>query len=161
VIRVEDPGFDPWRSIEDHPDLQVTFHPVARLMGGGFQVAWAERSFIVLDPDLDEPLRRVVLTHELIHHERGGGPHGSPSANRLLQVLTARDEHSVEAEVARRLIPAGALVAFVREQVAGGDGVRALEVSAHFGVPLDVAECALRQLVARTPARAPRSAAAA
>ena len=55
-------------------DLQVVFDPVAGSMGGGFHVRADERAVIVLDPELDAHMRRAVLTHELVHHERGGGP---------------------------------------------------------------------------------------
>jgi hypothetical protein len=138
-------GFDPWRSIDAHQDLLVTFDPVARLMGGGFQVADGPRSYIVVDPDLDEAARRAVLTHELIHHERGGGPARSEwSSGR--DGLVSRDERQVEAEVARRLVPDDELVALIHERLAVDEGVDRAEVAVQFCVPLDVAELALRQL---------------
>jgi len=138
-------GFDPWRSIDAHRDLLVTFDPVARLMGGGFQVVDGDQSYIVVDPDLDEANRRAVLTHELIHHERGGGPaprQSSTAGDRLISL----DERQVEAEVARRLVPGHELKALIRERLAIDEGVDAAEVAEQFCVPLDVAELAVRQL---------------
>jgi hypothetical protein len=145
VTGVADAEFDPWRAIDEHPELQVVFDPIARLMGGGFHVGRAGRAFIVVDPDLDGPRRREVLTHELVHHERGGGAprRGAPP---LLETLVGRDEHAVDAEVARRLVPPSALRRLVAQCVADGDGVDAQTVADAFTVSTDVAGEALRQL---------------
>jgi len=146
VVGVVDPAFDPWQAIDEHPDLQVRFDPVARLLGGGFHVGRAGQAFIVVDPDLDEPLRRAVLTHELVHHERGGGA-PRPGAPPLLEALVDRDERRVEAEVARRLVPPAALARLVAEVVASGGGLDAHDVADHFGVPVEVAALALHQSI--------------
>ncbi len=147
MTRVTDPDFDPWTAIDAHPDLQVVFDPIAGLMGGGFHVGRGGRAFIVVDPNLEGPRRREVLTHELVHHERGGGAprRGAPP---LLETLVERDEHSVDAEVARRLVPPGALARLVEQRLADGGGVDALDVADHFAVSADVAFvalCLLRQ----------------
>jgi hypothetical protein len=139
--------FDPWQAVDEHADLSVLFHPVAGLMGGGFHARAGAGAVIVLDPDLDGPLRRTVLTHELVHHERGGGP-GRCGAPATLDLLVERDERAVDAEVARRLVPPDQLDRLVAELVAGGGGASVDEVAAHFAVPDEVADRALRQLAA-------------
>jgi hypothetical protein len=152
------PRFDPWRAVDEHPELRVSFDPVAGLMGGGFHIGRAGRSFIVLDPNLDEPRRQVVLTHELIHHERGGGTEqdGAPP---LLAALVEREEQWVDAEVARRLVPTDELLALIDELTADDGGLGPPEVAAHFAVTPAVAERALRQLARPDPvAIAPRPA---
>jgi IrrE N-terminal-like domain len=146
-------AFDPWQAVDDHADLRVVFDPVARLMGGGFHARAGERAVIVLDPDLDDPLRRVVLTHELVHHERGGGPQG-PDAPATLRDLVQRDEHAVDAEVARRLVPGDQLASVVHELVAGAGSVSIADVAAHFGVPDATARLALAELGAGRRPRA-------
>ena len=104
----------------------------------------------MLDPDLDDDLARVVLTHELVHHERGGGvdQRGRPPA---LATVAQREEAAVEREVARRLVPVDELAELVHEVVANGGGVGAGEVSAYFAVPPDVAALALQGLRASWP----------
>jgi ribosomal protein S25 len=143
--RVTHPGYDPWRAIEQHPQLRVTFDPVAGLMGGGFHVARGPRAFIVVDPELDEPGRRAVLTHELIHHERGGGP-ADPGPTLLVDAVVDREEHQVSLEVARRLVPDRELAAAVAELVSGAGSVTAEQVAERFTVPVEVAGLALRRL---------------
>ena len=147
VAEVVAGDFDPWQAVDEHADLSVRFHPVAGLMGGGFHARAGDHAVIVLDPELDGPLRRAVLTHELVHHERGGGP-ARPGAPATLDLLVERDERAVHAEVARRLVPPDQLDRLVAELVAGGGGASVHEVAAHFSVPDDVADCALRQLAA-------------
>jgi hypothetical protein len=145
-------AFDPWLAVDDHPDLSVLFHPVAGLMGGGFHVRTDGHAVIVLDPALDATMRRTVLTHELVHHERGGGP-GRPGAPATLDLLVERDERAVDDEVARRLVPVDELDRVVAELVADSGGASVTDVAAHFAVPTDVARVALAQLALTTPTR--------
>ena len=98
--------FDPWTAALGHDDLLVALHPVARLMGGGFHVRRGPISVIVLDPDLDGPHRRAVLTHELVHHERGGAVE-RPGIPTTLEVLVGREERRVDREATDRLVPTG------------------------------------------------------
>lgn len=141
-------GFDPWQAADEHADLHVAFHPVAGLMGGGFHARNGAQAVIVLDPELDGPHRRAVLTHELVHHERGGGPArvGTPVT---LALLVARDERAVDDEVARRLVPVDELASVVEELVGANGGATDRDVAGHFGVPLDVARRAMHQLANR------------
>ncbi len=141
-------SFDPWRAVADLDEVRLTFDPVARLMGGGFHVRRGIAALIVLDPDLDDVMARVVLTHELVHHERGGGVDrgGRPGP---LATVAHREEVAVDHEVADRLVPSDELGALVDELVAGEGSVDATDVSAHFGVPVDIARLALEQLRVR------------
>ena len=91
-----------------------------------------------------------MLTHELIHHERGGGAlaASSPEAGTFVD----DDERCVDREVAQRLVPTGVLDQFVRASRRAGLGVGAAEVADHFEVPVSVATRALDEL-RRRPAR--------
>lgn len=121
----------------------VSQHPVARLMGGGFYARMGALGLIVIDPDLSGVERRAVLTHELIHHERGGGAE-RVGATPTQAGLATREEQTVEREVARRLVPPDQLRAYLHEATRGGGGVGAAEVASQFEVPLVVATAALR-----------------
>lgn len=144
-----DQPFDPWRAIAERDDVVLSFHPVARLMGGGFYARAGELGIIVVDPDLPGEDRRAVLTHELIHHERGGEVPDDPSARTASFI--AGDERSVDREVARRLVPAPLLDQFVRASVRAAIPVGPIEVADQFEVPLDVASRALDQYRRRPP----------
>jgi hypothetical protein len=150
--------FDPWRAAESHDDLILAVHPVAGVMGGGFHARHRGHAVIVVDPALDGAARRAVLTHELVHHERGGSieRRDVPAG---LRALVDREERAVDREVARRLVPRDALAAFVGERTSAGGSVDADEVAAQFEVPHDVAELALIGFAAerRDPDLATRS----
>ena len=137
--------FDPWRAVAESDNVVLSFHPIARLMGGGFYARRGEIGLIVIDPDLRGADRRAVMTHELIHHERADGLSPiDPSA--ALASFVAADERCVDREVARRLVPRPSLEAFVRSSTRAGLGVGAAEVAEHFEVPASVATCALDEL---------------
>jgi len=146
---VIDQPFDPWRAIAERDDVVLSFHPVARLMGGGFYARAGELGIIVVDPDLPGEDRRAVLTHELIHHERGGEVPDDPSGRTASFI--AGDERSVDREVARRLVPAPLLDQFVRASARAAVPVGPNEVADQFEVPLDVASRALDQYRRRRP----------
>ena len=136
--------FDPWRAAERHDDLILAQHPVAALMGGGFHAWRGGIGVIVVDPGLAGPDRRAVLTHELVHHERGDGV-DRLDAPPTWQALVDREERAVDREVARRLVPPIELAALVAERSALDDGIGAVEVAEHFDVPPWVASLALEQ----------------
>jgi len=139
--------FDPWLAAEGHDDLILALHPVAALMGGGFH-AWRHGvGVIVVDPALAGADRRAVLTHELVHHERGGAVEhlGAPDA---WQPMVDREERAVDREVARRLVPTPELAALVAERTAGDLTVEAVDVASHFDVPPWVADLAIERFVA-------------
>ncbi len=106
-----DEPFDPWRAVAERDDVVVSMHPIARLMGGGFYARAGELGVIVVDPDLPGDQRRAVLTHELIHHERGGAPGGTGGE---ASSFVDDDERCVEREVALRLVPLDVLDRFIR-----------------------------------------------
>ena len=142
--------FDPWRAAEHHDDLILAAHPLARLMGGGFYAQLGSTSIIVVDPDLDGAERRVVLTHELVHHERGGSVARTGAPERL-QALVDREERAVDREVARRLVPDAELRTLVCEHLGAGDGLDVREVADHFEVPVAIASLALAALAGDRP----------
>jgi hypothetical protein len=139
--------FDPWLAAERHDDLILAFDPVAALMGGGFH-AWRHGvGVIVVDPSLAGADRRAVLTHELVHHERGGAVERADAPPAWLPMVD-REERAVDREVARRLVPSSELWTLVTERDAGGGGVDAAEVADHFDVPRWVAELAIDRFLA-------------
>jgi hypothetical protein len=143
--------FDPWGAAERRDDLILALHPVAALMGGGFHVWRHGLGVIVVDPGLGGPERRAVLTHELVHHERGGAVE-QPDAPATWLALVEREERAVDREVARRLVPPDELRALVTERTGADLGTDAADVAAHFEVPRWVAALALERGL--TPPRA-------
>src|SRR6476646_1362241 len=98
--------YDPRSAIDARPDLVLVFDEVAGLMGGVLHTRRGSVGVIVVDPQLEGADRRAVLTHELVHHERGDAPAGT-------ELLADREERAVDAEVARRLVPPHLLQALV------------------------------------------------
>ena len=142
--------YDPRSVIESCPDLVLVFDEVAGLMGGGLHARRGAVGVIVVDPQLGEADRRAVLTHELIHHERGE-PVAGPEAPAGLELLRDREERAVDDEVARRLVPVDLLRVLVGRADdegpdATGAGIGPSEVAEHFEVPPAVARRALERL---------------
>ena len=142
--------YDPRSVIESRPDLLLVFDEVAGLMGGGLHARRGGLGVIVVDPQLGEADRRAVLTHELIHHERGD-PLAGVEAPAGLELLRDREERAVDDEVARRLVPVELLRDLVAQADelgpdAAGAGIGPREVAEHFGVPAAVARRALERL---------------
>src|SRR3954454_16281479 len=140
--------FDPWRVVEARDDVILARHPIAAVMGGGFHATRQGFGVIVIDPDLSGVDQRAVLTHELVHHERGGAVErlDAPSS---WQTVVEREERSVDREVARRLVPAEELDSLVAECRATGSGVSASDVVAPFEAPPGGAARALERRAAR------------
>jgi hypothetical protein len=137
--------FDPWRAADETEDLLISFHPVARLMGGGFYARTRGLGLIVLDPDLPEAERRAVLTHELVHHERRHGlpASTSPAPDAVVRSILRWEEREADRAVAHRLVPPPLLHAFITSRSADGPGVGPAEVAEQFEVPASVAQVAL------------------
>lgn len=116
----------------------------------GLYVRRAARAAILIDRRLTRREMRAVLAHELVHDERGGGCDavGMPPSWRD---VVARDEHAVEREVARWLVPHDLLQRFVESRVGADVGVTVWETAEEFGVPEYVAERALRALGDSSP----------
>lgn len=129
--------WNPWR------ELRARTHIVfarRRLPDGllGVHGRRGDRVAIVVDVDLDPVERNAVLAHELVHDERGGGidaPYMPPGWD----AVVAREEHLVEREVARRLVPLDELRAFVERRRELGEPVTVGDVVEEFDVPVWVA----------------------
>ncbi len=146
--------FDPWRAAEQQDDLILALDPVAALMGGGFH-AWRNGiAVIVVDPTMPAVDQRAVLTHELVHHERGGAVERVDAPPAWL-LMVDREERAVDREVARRLVPSAELWALIAERAADGGGVDAAEVADHFDVPRWVAVLAIERFVTEQPDPSP------
>lgn len=89
----------PWRALSRLPQLSLRWRRLPNKLG-----SWdASTSTITLHPDLGQAERRVALTHELIHYERGD-----------VGACSTLIERQVHAETARRLITHEALVRALR-----------------------------------------------
>lgn len=137
--------WDPWRALANRPHIELRVDPVAALMGGAMLVEGAGRTFVVLDPGLEERARRVALAHELVHAERGGGC-DAPGQPHAWDAVVAREETTVDAIVAARLVPRAQLQALVERAARGGDLLTAWDVCEAFDVDRRVAEAALADL---------------
>lgn len=134
-------GWDPWAEADRrglYPELVDLPHDCQAVR---FQ-DW-RGTMILLDRDLEGPERAAALAHELVHDERGGCIGHGPATWRPLR---AREEHQVEAEVARRLVPVKLLARFCDRMADLGEGVGPDEVMGEFDVPRRVAEAALDNL---------------
>lgn len=128
-------------------EVIVVWDRVARHTGGGFAVRCGDVGYVVVDPALDGPLRRCVLTHELVHLERGLGT-DHPDAPPTWSAVVAREEHLVQQGVANRLIDHRTLERLCRAACAGGDPVTPSVVAALFDVTHEVAQLALDRFTA-------------
>lgn len=83
-----------------------------------------------------------MLGHELVHLERGIGIEGRlvPEAWRA---VVAREETTVEREVARRLLPLGELKLFVAARLMDDEPTTVLDVAEEFDVTEALAAIAL------------------
>jgi hypothetical protein len=142
--------YDPRSAIDGRDDLVLVFDAVAGLMGGGLHTRRGTVGVIVVDPGLEGPERRAVLTHELVHHERAAAVPGL-DAPVGLELLRDREERAVDDEVARRLVPPEQLALLARRSAEVDHGIGPVEVAEHFEVPLPVARRAL-ELAARPDA---------
>lgn len=88
----------PWRALRQRPDVTME---ITDLPPGVLGVTAYRSRTIFIARDLLQAERRAVLTHELIHLERGP----------CCPLHEGRDEAAVEVETARRLVPLDALVA--------------------------------------------------
>ncbi len=125
----------PWAAAEADGVL-VRAHPVADLLGGALCSWRGQRAIVVLSPRLSSVERRVALAHELVHLERGGGI-DLPGMPPGWAAVVAREEAAVDDEVARRLVPRGALRAL-------GPDIGLTEAAELLAVTAELIERALR-----------------
>lgn len=130
-----------------HDGIEIVWHPVAGLTGGGFAVGDAATGYVVVDPALDEWHRRTVIEHERVHLERGITTTW-PQAPASWAAVTAREELLVNREAARRLAPEPALRTLVTQACTQGEAVTASSVAVEFGITHDLATVALELLAA-------------
>lgn len=128
--------------------IEIVWHPVARLTGGGFAVGDAQHGFVVVDPALDEAHRRTVIAHERAHLERGIPPTWAQSPSSWAAVM-AREELLVNREAARQLAPTEALQALVTGACARDEAVTASTVALAFDITVELAGVALELLMAQ------------
>ncbi len=133
-------GWDPWLVLARRRELVLGLEALPGALAGLF----VPPASIVLDRQLGRRDRRSQLAHELVHHERGGSPayEGQPPS---WAAVVAREELLVDRVVARRLVPAAALEAFVRARMELGP-VTADDVAEEFDVGELVAATALAEL---------------
>jgi hypothetical protein len=137
--------WNPWRALRQLDHVELVF---ADLDGElGLWLAGPDGDRIVIDARLDRRARRCVLAHELVHAERRIG-FGAASAATM-----AREEETVRREVARRLVPAAELRAFVDARCSVA-GVALEAIADEFDVTLDVAAKAA-ELLTRARAASP------
>ena len=138
-------GWSPWQELRGRPHLEFALVDLPDATGGA--VYWPEGAWaaVLIDRRLPRVMRKAALAHELIHDERGGaaGWAGQPAT---WDDVVARDEVTVDGEVARRLVPSDELRAFIERNVGAELGVTVWEVAKEFDVPDVVAERALREL---------------
>jgi hypothetical protein len=137
---------NPWAELRRREHIVFALEPLPHSTGGAIYARWPDgEALVVIDPALGRRERRAALAHELIHDERGGGADsaGIPASWRA---VVARDEHQVDDEVARRLVPLDQLRAFVDRCLDFAVGVDVVEVAEAFDVPESVAERALQLL---------------
>lgn len=146
--RGPDGRWNPWSALRRRPHVELRFAPEAGLLGGAMLVLGPGRTFVVLDPALDRRSRRVALAHELVHEERGGGC-DAVALPAALDALVARDEAEVVREVARRLVPAPALVRLIAQRDELHDPVAPWELADAFDVDEATVHVALATLAAR------------
>lgn len=131
-------AWNPWRALRAREHIRLDWLWLNAGMRGYIEDDPPGRR-IVLARGLSQPERRAALAHELVHDERGLLPQWAPVS------IRAKDERAVDAEVARRLVPADELAEFVLERLSIDEPVTAACIAERFGVPLSVATEAARQ----------------
>ena len=142
--------WNPWRALRERRHIQMRRVDLPDEVGGA--VYWPTERFtaVLIDKRLGRVERRCALAHELVHDERGGGV---PTAGMPPQwgVVKMKDEHAVDEEVARRLVPLDELAAVVAAVTDLGDGVEPWHIAEHFDVTEAVALRALGMLAGERP----------
>lgn len=136
--------WNPWHSLRERHHLEFSLVDLPEEVGGGYYAPQPEGWVaLLIDRKLGRRERKVVVAHEVVHDERGGGcsADGMPAS---WDAVVKRDEATVDREVARRLVPADELRAFAERFEP--DGVTAWQVADEFDVTDEVAMRALRML---------------
>lgn len=125
---VETRGCNPWRVLRGRKHLTLPWAVLDH--ANGMLVEDGPRRTVILDRGLGRRQRSAVLTHELVHDERGLLYDSSTPA-----AMVAKEESIVRAETVRRLVPIAELDALA----AAGETLEACQVAEHFDIPEDVA----------------------
>lgn len=139
-------SWNPWRELRQRAHIEFALRRLPASTGGAILGRVSDgRTVVLLCSSLSPAERKAALSHELIHDEYGTTCRndGMPAS---WDAVVARHEASIDGEVARRLIPRQALVAFIEARMGVEIGVTAAEVAEEFDVPASVAERALRHL---------------
>lgn len=132
-------GWRPWAELRARTHVVLEWRRLPAKVRG-LWARTASGSVIVLDVGLDRRARRCVLTHELVHDERGLGHEPG-----IAPAVLAKEEALVAREAARRLVPLDELETFVAGR-ATIEGVTAADVADEFDVSEDVAVLAIELL---------------
>lgn len=133
----------PWRTLRERPEIEFVLCDLPAGARAIYATRGGQRAILV-SRHLDPAERLAALAHELVHDDRGGGCHALEGSD---PVATAREELRVDRIVADQLVPQDRLADFVRRACTVGS-VRAFDVAEEFEVPVDVADRALRRLLA-------------
>lgn len=138
------PRWSHWRAASLLPDLTIRLDHLPPETGGGVLARRGDKVVIILDRRLTQIERRVMLAHELVHHERGSSSRCHDTG--YLSPHVIHEERSVERIAAQRLVPADMLEVFVDRHTSLGHGVLAHQVADEFRVTDPVAALAMKLL---------------
>lgn len=139
--------WNPWAALRARPELELDLVALPAVVGGAVYAPQDNCAVILIDTALSRRDRKAALGHELVHHERGGGCPTNEAMPPQWDAVIRREELVVEAEVARRLVPADELRGMLTRMGASElGGASAADIAEHFDVPEDVAIAAVRQL---------------
>lgn len=137
--------WSPWAELRRRPHIRLQFVTLPAATGGGAYRRQGRHAGILIDRRLNQAERRVVLAHELIHDEQPSSTRceGMPGA---WDPVVARDEHRVDVEVARRLVPLEQLDRSARTAEDLGHYLTARDVAEAWSVTVPIATIALELL---------------
>lgn len=144
----------PLAELERRPQITSAVSPLPVATGGGFYARWPDGdAVVVVDAGRSRIEQTAILTHELVHDERGGGCPCIPDAPPEWHAVVAREEAHVARQTARRLVPPEELVSFVERVVELDEAVTSIDVAEAFATTEGAAHVALSELRRRMPRR--------
>jgi hypothetical protein len=132
-------GWSPWRELRARTNVTLEWRDLPRTHEGAW-IPTAAGAVIVLASWLTRRERRCVLSHELVHDERG-----IAFDEDIAAAVIQKEEAYVDRESVRRLVPLDELQAFVdvRSEI---EPVTVVHVAEAFDVTTGVARSALERL---------------
>lgn len=147
-------SWDPWAELERRPHITSAVAPLPAETGGGFYARWPDGdAVVVVDAGRSRVEQAAILTHELVHDERGGGCPCAEDAPPGWQAVVAREEAHVARVTARRLVPTDELSSFVQRVVELDEAVTSVDVAEAFTTTERTAHMALVDLLKCRPSR--------